>query len=312
MNLRELEIFVAVVEAGGFTSAAGRLSIAQPAVTVSVQRLERRLGVQLLIRERRRIALTAEGTAFLGHAKAILTQVTTSQREMAAWRALETGHVSIGAPPMVAAHLLPAVLDGFLEQSPGIRLTVAQAGSEEVAARVLRSELDLGVIADWHTPDGLTTQILEHHPIVAVVSTTSRLAERSRLDWADLVHERLILFPRGYHQRSRIEEAAARLQRPLQLIVEAESEPLMLDLVRQGHGVATLLSAAAAGVPGIHVLTLPADALVPVAVCRRVQPPRGRAVDAFHEFLVQHFTSSNHSAGRSQTNRRDTPRTSRR
>jgi DNA-binding transcriptional LysR family regulator len=56
---------------------------------------------------------------------------------------------------MVSAQLLPGVIADFLVAHPGIRVTLLQAGAEECAARVLRGDLDLAIIADWRTPAGL-------------------------------------------------------------------------------------------------------------------------------------------------------------
>ncbi len=273
MNLRQLELFLAVVDAGGFTAAAARLRVAQPAVSAAVRRLEEELGARLLVRGARRLTLTAEGAAFLRHARAILAQVAASRHEIAAMRALEAGHFSIGAPPMVAGHLLPRVVDRFLSERPGLRLSVVQAGAEEIGARVLRGDLDLGIVADWRTPEGLAVRLLEVHPMVACVAASSPLAGRRRLGWAELLDQPLILFPRGYYQRARVEDAAARLGRSPSVVVEAEAVPLIAELVRRGRGVATLLAAAAEGLAGIRVLSLPREATVPVAVCRRSGAP---------------------------------------
>ena len=288
MNLHRIELFLAVVDAGGFTAAAERRGIAQPAVSAAVRKLEDELGVLLLVRGRRRLTLTAAGTAFLRHARAVLAQLAASRRELAAMQSLEVGQLAIGAPAMVAGHLLPPLIDGFLKQRPGLRLTIVQAGAEEIGGRVLRGELDLGITADWRTPEGLVTQVLEVQAMVACVAAASPLASRRRLGWAELLDQRLIMFPRGYYQRSRVEDAAARLRRALDIAVEAESLPLVVDLVRRGHGVATLLAAAAVDLPGIATLALPAEATVPVAVCRRADAPPNAAVEAFHAWLLRH------------------------
>jgi DNA-binding transcriptional LysR family regulator len=188
---------------------------------------------------------------------------------------------------MVAGHLLPPLIDGFLAQRPGLRLTIVQAGAEEIGARVLRGDLDVGIVADWRTPDGLVTELLETQPMVACVAAQSPLAQRRRLGWAELLDQRLIMFPRGYHQRSRVEDAAARLRRGLDIAIEAESLPLIVELVRRGRGVATLLAAAAAGLPGVASLALPREATVPVALCRRADGPPNAAVEAFRAYVLR-------------------------
>jgi DNA-binding transcriptional LysR family regulator len=305
MRLRHIELFIAVVDRGGVTRAAEHLGLAQPAVSTALRRLEKDLGARLLTRVGRGAALTAEGEAFLRHARAVLTQVEEARREVATVQALESGRVSLGAPPMVTGHLLARAMGGFLSEHPGVRLTVLQAGAEQCAARVLRGDLDLGIIADWRTPDGLTTQLLENHPMVACVAGSSPLATRRQLGWEELLDQPLILFPKGYHQRSRVDEAAERLRRSPTVVAEAEAVPLILELVRRGSGVATLLSAAAEGAEGIQSLALPGEATVPVAICRRANAPATRAAEALHAYLVGHVGSANVDDARSTARRRD-------
>jgi len=79
---------------------------------------------------------TFAGTAFLRHARAVLAQLAASRRELAAMQSLEVGQLAIGAPAMVAGHLLPPLIDGFLKQRPGLRLTIVQAGAEEIGGRI--------------------------------------------------------------------------------------------------------------------------------------------------------------------------------
>ena len=85
-----------MVDAGGFTAAAERRGIAQPAVSAALRKLEDELGVLLLVRGRRRLTPTAAGTAFLRHARAVLAQLAASRRELAAMQSLEVGQLAIG------------------------------------------------------------------------------------------------------------------------------------------------------------------------------------------------------------------------
>ncbi len=289
MNLRLLEIFVAIVDAGGFTAAAARLRIAQPAVSAALRKLEDDLGAVLIVRPVRRLTLTAEGMAFLRHARGLLAQAAAARHEIAALRGAEAGRLSIGVPAMVATHILPPVIGRFLARRPRLRTTIIQAGAEEIAERVLRGELDLGIVADWRKPAGLTTRVLETHPMVACVAAGDSLAARERLGWSELIDRPLVLFPRGYYQRERLEDVAARAGRALTLAAEAEAVPIIVELVRAGLGVATLMGAATKNLAGIRVLTLPRDAVVPVAVCHRADGPGSAAAEAFLDFLERAY-----------------------
>jgi DNA-binding transcriptional LysR family regulator len=286
MQLQQLEVFLAVVDRGGFTAAAARRGTAQPAISAAVRRLERELGARLIARGGRTLTLTPEGQRLVPHARALLAQVATCRREIDSVRQGETGSLSLGAPPMVSAYILPSLLAGFLKSRPGARLRVVQAGAEEIGARVLGGDLDFGIIADWNTPPGLTIHLLERRPMVACVAARSSLARRRRLGWADLLDQQLVLYPRGYHQRAIVEAAAARLGRGVSIVLEAEAVPLITEMVRRGVGVSTVLAGIPHG-PGVRTLSLPADAAVPVALCRRADASLGALAEAFERQLTR-------------------------
>lgn len=279
MNLRQLEVFLAVVDAGGFTAAAERLRVAQPAISVTIRNLEEDLRVSLLTRIKKRVALTAEGAAFLKHARALIAQVAASRHEMAALQSLEVGHLKVGAPTRIAGFLLPSVVERYASRYPGIRISIELGGADEIAARVLQGELDVGIIADWRAPKGLAIRPLKPLPMAACVATNSPLAKQKRLSWLQVLQQPLILYPHGYYQRARVEDAATRFRRQLNIKMETASVPIILEMVRRGHGVAMLLSAALKRAPGICILALPREATVPVAICHRQGVPLVRAAE---------------------------------
>ena len=183
--------------------------------------------------------------------------------------------------------LLPGIVARFMARYPGIRLTIKVGGAEEIATRVLRGEFDIGIIADWRTPEGLVTRLLPAMPIAACVAATSPLAARKSLSWRQLLEQSLILYPHGYYQRARIEDVATRLGRTLDVKLEYRRRSLsMLEAVRRGHGVATLLAVAADDQPGVRALALPRDATVPIAICRRQDALLSRAAEVFDEFIM--------------------------
>lgn len=289
MNFRHLKQFLAVVDQNGFTAAAEHLHVAQPAVSRSVRQLEEELGVVLLDRTRPGLALTPEGREFAKHARAILVQIDASREAVAAVGNLEAGHVSLGAPPMAAAHLLPPVVSDFLVRWPGVALFVAQAGAEEIREGVMQGRFDLGIVADWRPVDGLVTIRLERHPMVACVAASSSLARQRNITWAALLRQPLVVFPQGYYQRARLDDAARQLGMAANVVAEAEAIPMILELVRRGHGAATLLKAAVDGQDGVTALRLPADARVPIALCHRAISPLSTAAGAFRDFIAARY-----------------------
>jgi DNA-binding transcriptional LysR family regulator len=122
MDLRQLTYFVEIVRRGGFTRAAEAIHVAQPALSAAIRKLEAELGVTLLERGARRVALTADGRAFLTRAEAILGGVRGLELEMRERQGLLRGELAVAIPAMLATYALPAVVESFRARHPGIVL----------------------------------------------------------------------------------------------------------------------------------------------------------------------------------------------
>lgn len=156
MTLDDLQNFVLIVESGSFTRAATRAHLSQPALTASIQRLERWAGAPLLVRGRRGASPTACGEALLPKARLALATVGDAQRAVAEVAGLERGAVRIGAGSTGCIYLLPPILAAFRGQAPGVRLFVREGPNDQLWAALAEGELDLAVVTDLepnHHPD---------------------------------------------------------------------------------------------------------------------------------------------------------------
>src|SRR3954469_16959078 len=118
----EMAIFERVAERGSFAGAAGDVSLSPSAVAKLILRLEQRLGVRLINRTTRRLALTAEGRTYLNRSREILAAIEAAESEIASARISPRGHLRIHAPPvMIGDHFGPA-LSEFLTRYPRISI----------------------------------------------------------------------------------------------------------------------------------------------------------------------------------------------
>src|SRR5215472_15752627 len=124
MELRQLVYFDAVVRYGGFSRAAERLHIAQPAVSAQIRRLETELGTALLQRTTRRVALTHAGELFLARTRQVLDQLDRARADLGELSAVLRGRVRIGATQVVGSLDLPAALAQFRRRYPGVSLAL--------------------------------------------------------------------------------------------------------------------------------------------------------------------------------------------
>ena len=113
MDLRDLECFVVICEEKNFTAAAERLYISQPAISKTLNKLEEELGLRLINRNQKPIALTAEGEVLVKLAREILAQFQAAQATMAEFKNLKRGSVTIAVPPMTGAYFFPPLFAGF-------------------------------------------------------------------------------------------------------------------------------------------------------------------------------------------------------
>jgi DNA-binding transcriptional LysR family regulator len=286
MNLRQLEIFLAVARHGSFTAAAEKLPMAQPAVSLAIHKLEDSLDAKLFVRDKSGATLTDEGKVLVRHAEAVLSQLENARQDIGAFSKLASGHVTLGAPAMVAGYVLPPLLSSFRRQFPGISLSVRQAGAKAIEEEIRSGQIDFGLISDWRNSEDLHAEHTSSHKIVACVAKRSKLAQAKSLSWQQLFEHPLILFPQDYYMRQVVDHASARLHAKVQVAMEVETVPLIVGLAERGVGVATLLDTAAeAHASQVARLALPADARIDVALCRRKHVPLSRAAEALWTHL---------------------------
>src|SRR5690349_3225213 len=123
MELRQLEYFVAVVEEAGFTKAADRERVAQPAVSAQIRRLERLLGQPLFTRTSREVRLTQAGAALLPHARAALAAVRAGRQAVDEVTDLVRGAVAIGTVTLHPVDIARLMAD-FHADYPGVEMTL--------------------------------------------------------------------------------------------------------------------------------------------------------------------------------------------
>ncbi|WP_372426056.1 LysR family transcriptional regulator [Salinarimonas chemoclinalis] len=153
-----LRAFVAVAETGGMTAAAGVLNLTQAAVSQQIKRLEESFGGLLFERERRGLALTAQGERLLGLAKRLLAVNDQIWAEMTA--PVETGEIRLGFPYDLVPGYAAPVLKRFARCCPRVRVRLFSHASREIREAVERGEIDLGIVEEVSTePHGETLMV---------------------------------------------------------------------------------------------------------------------------------------------------------
>ncbi|UOX85296.1 LysR family transcriptional regulator [Amycolatopsis sp. FBCC-B4732] len=146
MEIREMRAFVAVVEAGTMSKAARQLHISQPALSQTITALERRLGLQLLVRTSTGVQTTDAGTTLLGEARAVLARHEQALAALA--RHTTTGVLRVGIPLELPPELLPSALARLAAAYPDTRVQARHLSSVAQVAALRAGELDVGLVRE--------------------------------------------------------------------------------------------------------------------------------------------------------------------
>lgn len=244
MELRHLDVLVAIAESGSFTAAAERLHTVQSNVSEQLGQLERDLGVPLLIRSRRGAVPTEFGEVVLERARRIRVEIAAMLADVSMLRGLEGGHSSIGVVGTASKWLVPALLGDLAEGAPGVRLRVTEGASERLVQEVAAAGLAIAVVTEPVTDPRLDVEHLRDEALVGVVRRGVRF-RREPVPLSELAERPLILPPLGNPLRDEIEEAAAHQGIALDVRIEVEGVRLINDLVAAGQGVSILPQTAA-------------------------------------------------------------------
>jgi DNA-binding transcriptional LysR family regulator len=248
MDLRQLSYFVAVAEEGQFTRAATRVSVAQPAVSAQVRRLERELGEPLFHRDRRLVRLTAAGEALLPHARAALAAAERGRNEIASLQGLLWGRLRVGVAGPVD-HRLAEALGDFHRAHPAVEIALTQQHNEPLLDAVASGDVDAAIVGAGAqpTPPQVRARVVAAEPLVLAVRRGDPLASRRTVTLAQLREQPMITLVRGSGLRSVLENACRDAGFVPRITAEAGELGSLVELATEGLGVAVLPSSAADG-----------------------------------------------------------------
>jgi DNA-binding transcriptional LysR family regulator len=198
LKLRDLHVFLTVVQRGSMANAAAELAISQPAVSKAIADMEHTLGLRLLDRSRNGVQPTAYGHALVRRGLAVFDELKHGVEELAFLADPTTGDLRIGSTESVAAGLLPAVIERFSRDHPRVHIDITQAVISSPHYRELRErsiDLLIGRISAPFVEDDLQADIIYDDPVMIVAGRQSKWARARRLKLPDLADEPWILPP---------------------------------------------------------------------------------------------------------------------
>lgn len=240
LNLDQLRSFGLVIETGSFSAAADRLGLSQPAVSLQVRQLERRLAVRLIERVGKRARATPAGMELLRHVPHIDSAVENAIDALADHASGVTGRVRLGTGATACLHFLPAVLRTLREQFPGLGVVVSTGNTEDQARKVEENSLDLALVTLPAAGRSLAAMPVLDDEFVAIsaVSPVERAPLKARVAPDDLAGLPLVLFEPAANTRKLVDRWFAAEGLQPQPVMELGSVEAMKEMVAAGLGCA--------------------------------------------------------------------------
>jgi DNA-binding transcriptional LysR family regulator len=195
MDLRQLRYFIALAEELHFGRAAERLGIKQPPLTLAIQKLERDLHCQLLIRGRQ-TQLTEAGAKLAEEARLVLDQAEHATLAVQRIALGESGELRVGVPPSVMLTRLPAAIRAYRRRYPHVAFTLRELGTAALERALADRSIDLGFLRESRGPSSVRSDLFLTEPLVAVLPAAHPLAKQKGLRLRALRKEPFVSFPR--------------------------------------------------------------------------------------------------------------------
>jgi len=253
MELYQLGYFIEIARQRSFTRAAGRLNMAQPALSQQMKNLEAELGTPLFNRGRKEVQLTAAGKAFLPRAEGLLMQAEAAKAAVSDVAHLRGGKLTIAAIPSVSACLLPQVIQRFSNSHAQVALQLIEDNSERVADCVESGQADIGFLQFPASKSAFKIQPLITEPFVLLVAETHALARQKSVLLRQLSAESFIFY-KGRARDTALQSCRKSGFEPHRVCESGELETLRA-LVAAGLGLAIVPRLAAGNLPRT-ILTL--------------------------------------------------------
>jgi DNA-binding transcriptional LysR family regulator len=197
MNLRQIELFVAITETGSFSGGAESASLTQSTVSQHIAALESEVGLRLLDRTSHGVLLTRAGELFLQHARRVLTECTALQQAMVGFSGLQQACLTVGASNIPANYLVPAILPRLAAEHPGVALTLQTGDSRSMLDSLLNDAVELAVVGSHSDDRGLVFLPLAKDLLVLAVSPRHPWSQCTAITLDDLTKNPIIVRENG-------------------------------------------------------------------------------------------------------------------
>jgi LysR family hydrogen peroxide-inducible transcriptional activator len=251
MNLRDLRYLVALADERHFGKAAERCYVSQPTLSAQIRKLEEYLGVPLVERQPRRVALTEPGEKIVARARRLLQEADAIVDLARTDRDPLAGPLKLALIPTVGPYLLPHVTARLRREVPRLKLMLYEYQTQPLLEKLRAGDIEAGIVALPIDLDCLEAQPLYDEPFMLAVPAQHPLADKDKVRVDDLRGETLLLLEDGHCLRDQALEVCSRVRVNEDQDYRATSLETLRQMVAAGHGITLLPQLAAETAVGV-------------------------------------------------------------
>lgn len=290
VTLRQLRVFESVARHLSFSRAAEELFLSQPAVSMQIKQLENQVGLPLFEQIGKKIYLTEAGKELYHYSRAVAQQLSDMEHALNELKGLERGRLAI-AVVSTANFFAPQLLARFVQQHPGVQVSLSVVNRETVLRQLAENEIDLAIMG--LPPEGLDVrwQPFMENPLVVIAPPSHPLTKEKRIPMKRLAEEVFVIREPGSGTRGAMERFFAEHRVQLKTSMQMGTNEAIKQAVQAGMGL---------GVVSYHTIELELETkrlkvldVVGFPIRRnwylvhRQQKRLSKVAEAFREFLLK-------------------------
>lgn len=242
ITIKQIRAFIAVVKGNSFAEACELLHISQPALSISIKKLEEAVGGKLLARSTRTLSLTPEGEAFLPVAKRLIADFDNAFVELNELFSLQRGNLSLAAMPSYASTHLPQHLLSFSNDHPAIKVKVHDVIAEDAVEMVQNGKVEFALCFDPGTSDDLNFETLFSDQFVTAFPKNHPLMAVEQISWQNLIEYPFITLKRPSSIRLLMDDILAEHDICLDVSFETNQLATVVQMIATGLGISVIPS----------------------------------------------------------------------
>lgn len=238
MDLRQLEMAIAVADNASFTRASEQLYVAQSAISRKIKLLEEELGEPIFKRVNKKVYVTPAGQTLLRYARSIFLDMRNAKLEISEIAHLERGQLRVGAGMLACTYILPPVLEKFKALHPRIDLGVITGSTDLLLSKLSDNLIELGVFTlPIKHADLQVIPLISEEMVVIANPKHPVLSQKNSITAEELQEYPLIVFPKGARTRDVLDRFFHDAHIAPRIVMEAENVALIKPLVKIDLGI---------------------------------------------------------------------------